>query len=211
MTKKLEVKRETWDKEFLSGRWNCLDENPTERARHAVIGMYCQKYFPDGKILDVGCGEGTLTDFLSEIQKQNYIGIDLSGEAIRIGSGKRTELKFQNIEAETFETNQKFDIIVFNEVLYYTEYENIFKKYSELLEPDGIVILSLYRRKNKIYNIANIIKNIKTGSKDILRKSKKYFTSQEFIEILGEIEKQEIIWRVEVMKKQKVLKVNIVP
>lgn len=203
MTKKLEVKRETWDKEFSSGRWSCLDENPTERARHAVIGMYCRKYFPNGRILDVGCGEGTLADFLSDDQKQNYLGIDLSSEAIRIGRGKRTELKFQNIAAEIFETDQKFNIIVFNEVLYYTEHENIFKKYSELLEPDGIVILSLYRRKNKIYNIGDIIKNIKTGSKDILKKSKEYFTSQEFIEILGEIEKHGIVWRVEVMKKQK--------
>jgi 2-polyprenyl-3-methyl-5-hydroxy-6-metoxy-1,4-benzoquinol methylase len=201
MTKKLEVKRETWDKEFLSGRWNCLDENPTERARHAVIGMYCRKYFPNGKILDVGCGEGTLTDFLNDTQKQNYLGIDLSKEAIRIGSGKRTELKFRNIEAETFETDQKLDIIVFNEVLYYTEHERIFKKYSELLEPDGIVILSLYRRKNKIYNIFDIIENLRTGSGDILKKSKEFFTSQEFLEILGKIEKKEIIWRVEVMKK----------
>jgi len=88
MAKQLEVESDEWNKEFSSGRWSCLDENPAERARHAVIGMYCRKYFPSGNILDVGCGVGTLVDFLSDKQKKKYIGIDISSEAINIGRKK---------------------------------------------------------------------------------------------------------------------------
>ena len=103
MTKQLKVTSAQWNKEFSSGRWNCLDSDPTERARHAVIGMYCQKYFSKGNILDVGCGEGTLTDFLSSDQRKKYLGIDISSKAIKIAKSKR-KLNFQCVAAEDFKT-----------------------------------------------------------------------------------------------------------
>jgi len=34
--------------------------------------------FPNGTVLDVGSGEGTLADFLPDHQKQKYLGIDIS-------------------------------------------------------------------------------------------------------------------------------------
>lgn len=38
--------RSEWEKEFLSGRWDYLDVMPAERARSAIIGMYCRHFSP---------------------------------------------------------------------------------------------------------------------------------------------------------------------
>ena len=185
----LKVNKEKWNKEFSKGRWNCLDSSPTERARHAIIGMYCRHFFPRGKILDVGCGEGTLTDFLSEAQKKRYVGIDISLEAIKIANKKR-KLNFQCIQAEQFKTKNKFDIVIFNEILYYLDDIEIFKKYSEFLKSKGIIIMSLYRMKNKRYD------------RQIRKNSKKFFKAKDAIEISGRIKNQNVIWRVEVLEKK---------
>jgi len=185
----LKVDKEKWNKEFSKGRWSCLDSNPKERARHAVIGMYCQYFSPKGKILDVGCGEGTLTDFLSETQKKKYIGIDISSEAIKIANKKR-KLNFQRVQAEQFKTKNEFDIIVFNEALYYLDDIEILKKYSEFLKDKGIIIISLYRMKNKRYD------------KQIKKNSKKFFGTIDVVEISGRIKNQNVIWRVEVLEKK---------
>lgn len=189
MTKQLEVKLDIWNEEFSSGRWNCLDENPAERGRHAIIGMYCQKYFPNGNVLDVGCGEGTLTDFLNEKQKKSYLGVDISKEAIKIGRKKRRGINFECEAAEIFQTKRKFDVIVFNEVLYYVDDTEIFAKYTNFLKDKGLVILSLYRMKSERHD------------RPIIKHSRKFFDFQEALEVSGDAGGQKVIWRVEVLKE----------
>ena len=48
---------------------------------------------PISRLLDVGCGEGTLSDFLvGPGQRAGYLGIDVSGEAVRQARGKRARM-----------------------------------------------------------------------------------------------------------------------
>ena len=37
----------------------------------------------NASILDVGCGEGAISDFITPDQKKKYVGVDLSKEAIQ--------------------------------------------------------------------------------------------------------------------------------
>ena len=101
-----------------------------ERSRIAVIGgVLIQLYASNlnATILEIGCGEGAVTDFLTPIQKRGYIGVDISKEAIAIAKSKRMEggMRFVVSAAHRFQPQNKFDVIVFSEVLYYTEYEKI--------------------------------------------------------------------------------------
>ena len=84
-----------WDNEWSSGAWDYMESVAVERARIAVIGgvlvsvlwppplfaspnaakiqMYSQA---NSSVLDVGCGEGAIADFLSLSQKSRCAFID---------------------------------------------------------------------------------------------------------------------------------------
>ena len=44
---------------------------------------------PNSSVLDVGCGEGAISDFLLPQQKARYVGIDISKEAIHLAKTRR--------------------------------------------------------------------------------------------------------------------------
>lgn len=188
MGKQLEVSKETWDKEFESGRWDCLEDNPAERARHAIISMFARHYFPKGRILDVGCGSGTLIDYLDDKQREKYVGIDISREAIRIGKRRRRGSDLRCLSAEAFEDGKKFDVIVFNEMLYYVDDTDVLERYASLLRDDGIIIVSVYHIKSERHD------------RQIIRTIRKYFKFCEAIEVAGEAGGQKVTWRVGVSK-----------
>ncbi|OHC88891.1 MAG: hypothetical protein A2546_07255, partial [Sphingobacteriia bacterium RIFOXYD2_FULL_35_12] len=177
-----------WEKEFSAGKWDYLDSTPSERARSAIIGMYCQHFFPKGKILDVGCGLGTTTDFLIGSQKKQYLGLDISEEALKKALIKK--VKFKNTDFANFKSVTKFEIIIFNEVLYYMNEADALKQALNILAKNGIVIISLYRMKNKRYD------------QKIWKASRKLFRSVEAIEITSTVKKQLVTWRVEVLKRK---------
>jgi 2-polyprenyl-3-methyl-5-hydroxy-6-metoxy-1,4-benzoquinol methylase len=142
-----------WDKEWSSGAWTYQETVPVERARIAVIGGVFVPMFAPGRnasILEIGCGEGAVTDFLPDSLKAHYVGVDISKEAIMIAKTKRRPpIRFVHAAAHRFEPNHKFDIVIFSEVLYYTEYEKIIDQYLNYLNPKGVVIISIFQMEGK--------------------------------------------------------------
>ena len=169
----------TWEKEFSGGDWDYLGKVPIERARNSVIcGVFALQHAPSGKILDVGCGEGVLSDYLNEEQKKHYRGIDLSHEAIKIAKKKRETLSFVQADASTFvpTPGQTYDIIVFNEMLYYMNHKEILEKYSTpaYLSAGGIIVISVwYSKKSDV---------LKTS---IFKDASKMLRSVDFVEVSG--------------------------
>lgn len=136
--------KQRWNREYRSGRWDLLENDSSEKARSAIIAMYCSHFFPSAKILDIGCGVGILSDFLNADQKQNYLGIDLSSIAANTARQKRN-LRVLTEKAEDFQATESFDVIVFNEVLYYLDSDEILRRYTTYLRPNGIIVVSAFR------------------------------------------------------------------
>src|SRR5688572_32656730 len=111
--------KKLWDEQYAAGKWTYL-EDPAEKSRHAIISLYSKHLKPFGKILDVGCGECILMDFLDIEQMLKYTGIDISEEAVMLARKKR---KANAIVADAvdFVTSEKFHVIIFNEVIYYLD------------------------------------------------------------------------------------------
>ena len=184
----LKVSKNKWEKEFSAGQWDYLDSTPAERARSAVIGMLCQYYFPKGKILDVGCGLGTTVDFLNIDQRQKYLGLDISEEAIKKAGKKKTD--FLVSDFNNFKSSKKFDVIIFNEVLYYMDENSAFEQALNILTRNGIILISLYQMKNKRYD------------QKIWKASRKFFKTTEAIEVSSKVKNQLVTWRVEALKRK---------
>jgi len=86
------------------------------RGYHARIqrlaGFYCQ---PQSRVLEIGCGTG---DLLAALEPSVGVGIDISGEMIRIAQASHPELTFHHMAAEEIDLgDQKFDYIVLSDLV----------------------------------------------------------------------------------------------
>jgi 2-polyprenyl-3-methyl-5-hydroxy-6-metoxy-1,4-benzoquinol methylase len=162
-----------WNREYLQGKWDHLT-SLSECGRNAIIGMYCNYFHRRTEILDVGCGIGNITKY---IKFKNYLGIDISKVALKKAKSKKIKnCKFINVSAEEFFTKKKFDIIIFNEVLYYLDALAILNKFESFLKKDGFFVISmwenpktlkLWKKIEKTYNCIDSTKviHMKSGNK----------------------------------------------
>lgn len=140
----IKVSIDHWNKRYIEGAWDRLHEID-ELARYSLIVGYIHFLNKEGRILDVGCGEGLLYERLCKCQLSNYLGIDISYEAIAKAQNKnRIKDRFIVAPVETFITEEKFNFIVFNEALYYIDKPLItLKRYENFLSANGFFIVSM--------------------------------------------------------------------
>lgn len=95
------------------------------------------------RILDVGCGNGTLALFLRT--ETNYvIGIDPSASAVPKANEANmySNVDFVQTDFESFEAGgEKFDAIIFVASLHHMDMAAAVEKAKHLLEKDGILII----------------------------------------------------------------------
>jgi 2-polyprenyl-3-methyl-5-hydroxy-6-metoxy-1,4-benzoquinol methylase len=116
-----------------------------ELAHYSITVGYCHYLKPVGAILDVGCGEGILQERLNYDKYSRYVGIDISEEAISRASHKRdAKTAFIAADVHTFSPGEQFDIIIFNECLYYFDDPvAVVRKYELFLKEHGLFIASI--------------------------------------------------------------------
>jgi len=135
-----------WDKEYQNGQWDYL-KNLDELAHYSIIIGYYNYLKPRGSILDVGSGEGLLQKRILAYSYSKYVGIDGSLEAINRASPK-TDNKtfFLKEDMHNYSTKKAFDVIVFNESLYYSDNPlKVIRKFENYLDKKGIFIVSMYK------------------------------------------------------------------
>lgn len=139
------VPRSIWDKQFSDGIWDYLySEN--EKQHYQIIVSYLKHYTQAPSLLDIGCGQGVLYHYLKESNNSiEYSGIDLSKWAIEIGKKEFPEAHFSQLDFDREKLDKKFDVIVFNETLYYFNrpLKTIEKVIKHNLCPNGYLIISM--------------------------------------------------------------------
>ncbi len=132
----LELERDAW------GRLWDLGEAP----RYAVVRDYCERFGgQEPAVLDVGCAQGILR---CNLRYGTYAGIDLSEHAIaRAQAGEDDRTTFTVADAATYVPARAFDVIVFNECLYYLrDPVAAAQRYVEHLAPGGVIVISMFDR-----------------------------------------------------------------
>lgn len=171
-----------WDAEWRKGEWDYMETVAVERSRVAVIGgVFAYMYVPaNGSVLDIGCGEGAIADFLKPGQQQHYVGVDISNEAIQIAKKKRPDpMKFEHANVYEYKPNIKFDMIIFSDVLYYVDYEKVIAQYATYLTANGVMVISIFHLPEaglgKYENIFNFARNhlLKVDETDVSGYTKK--------------------------------------
>lgn len=121
-----------------------------ELARYSVIAGYCHTFKEGGTILDLGCGEGILQERLCYTRYSRYVGVDISAEAIgKTFSRDCEKTLFVQADISDYSPDGGFDIVIFNECLYYLRDPLCaVNRYVSFLEEGGLLIVSMYVREN---------------------------------------------------------------
>jgi 2-polyprenyl-3-methyl-5-hydroxy-6-metoxy-1,4-benzoquinol methylase len=135
----------SWRKEYADGEWDRLHQL-AELGHYSVIAGYFGRLKPGGSVLDVACGEGVLQRHLKPHGCSRYLGIDYVPEAISAAvENKDPTADFALADAAGFVAEEKFDVIIFNECLYYFDDPiGLVQRYAGFLEPGGMFIISNY-------------------------------------------------------------------
>jgi SAM-dependent methyltransferase len=143
--KPLEHGQRVFDDQYSTGEWDYL-RSSGEAPRFGVVAAYCRKFAPGGSVLEVGCGEGILLEHLGRDFRADFTGIDISPVAVdRARALQDDGADFYCADAESFEPARKFDLVVFNEMLYYLDDPlGVVPRYEDALSDDGYFIVSMF-------------------------------------------------------------------
>lgn len=149
------IKSKIWDKEFSSGKWDYLRSSNSSRAEAggALVGIL-NELVSSGCILDLGCGFGQISLQVSPAYEK-YTGVDVSSKAINWlnqhvsddGIRERIELHVDTIE--NYIPRQLYDVILFNESIYYVNPREIgreLRRYCEYLTDTGHIVVTLHSK-----------------------------------------------------------------
>lgn len=143
-----------WDRQYQAGDWTYM-EKLDQSARYAAVINYIARLKPGGRILDVGCGTGILRRRLPAEAFASYHGIDISAKAVAAASDLRdARTRFSRADLRSFEADERYDVVVFNEVLYYLPrpIEELRRFARRFLAEDGIVVVSMHVAEHAVFD-----------------------------------------------------------
>lgn len=139
-----------WDDEYEAGRWAYLHD-VQEMAHYMVILGYVLSGAPERHVLDMGCGQGRLAELIELTGTGQYLGIDLSPRAIQEARSLNIGgARFEAADCNHWEPLERFDVVVYNESLYYlTSPLDVLARSTAWLRESGIIVISMYRNSNR--------------------------------------------------------------
>lgn len=137
---------ETWDSQYRAGRWDYL-ASLEQAPRYAVLAAWSRRLCSSPSILDVGCGEALLLEFLHRGGDFLYYGIDFAPTAIERARKRIIDAEREVVECVSVEV---FDVgtlapnlVIFNESLNCcAEPVSLLQRYLNAVG-DGFVLLSI--------------------------------------------------------------------
>lgn len=141
-------------------RWARSEYGPFQSTKELVKLIGVKK---GDKVLDVACGTGLVTKYLSKIvgKKGFVVGVDSSVTAIKIAkqwNGKRSNLNFVNVDAEKFYFKEKFDAITCQYALFFFPNAlRALKIMNDALNDSGKLGISVHGHKDKVPFFGNVM------------------------------------------------------
>lgn len=145
-----------WDAEYQAGKHDRYD-GLHETARIGIAAGYAARLAAGGAVLDAGAGAAVLAPLLSGPNApRRYAAFDLSQTAVARGEEKLrnlsngpAEAEIRQASVENYEPEENaFDLIVFNEVLFFVaDAPAQLERYRAGLRPGGAILISLHLPK----------------------------------------------------------------
>ena len=110
-----------------------------------VLGYYqvksCLNYAHGTSLLDIPCGDGTLTEMMSS-HFDRIVGVDASSRHLEIAKQRLPKVEFHHELIEDLELNEKFDTVTMLNVLeHVADPVGVLKKAASFLSENGVLIV----------------------------------------------------------------------
>ena len=136
------LRRRVFARLYSTGVWTFTDKNILPEMVALV-----EKYADGGCVLDLGCGTGRLAAMLSPETFSHFMGVDISPEAITRANQRNTQnSEFEIGDIQHFSSMGRFDLIVFEESLYYINpltLRKTLRRYSDMLCSGGVILVTI--------------------------------------------------------------------
>jgi SAM-dependent methyltransferase len=123
----------------LADNWELYRERNAyfHRTQRALF----RTYVPRGlSVLELGCATG---DLLAAVSPGRGVGVDLAPRMVEKARRKYPDLRFVQADANFFDTPERFDCILINNLLEYVEdIQSLLRNCRRLLKPRGRLLLS---------------------------------------------------------------------
>lgn len=123
---------------------------PNVRHFSILKNLQKQKLKKNSKVLEIGCGIGSLTRLISKKIKYGKItGVDISAKTIAFNREKYKSFKNMDFivsDMTDFSSSEKFDFVVLPDVLEHIPIEahdNIFKTIKKITHANSIIIINI--------------------------------------------------------------------
>jgi SAM-dependent methyltransferase len=145
---KVKQERSVWENNYTNGQWECL-RGKQEFAHYTVVAGYIQREKRPVSLLDIGCGEGVILHYLNLDLIKQYTGLDVAQAALDKISPRRKQDDYICSSLENYRPDRGWDVILFNEVLYYTfDPVKHLKQFETALNAGGFYVISMFRKNN---------------------------------------------------------------
>lgn len=147
--------------DFASVYDTFMDETPYEEWCEHVVGFLKQYGIQEGLVLDLGCGTGTMTEYMARLE-YDLIGVDYSMDMLNIAMKKKEQSQLdilylhQDMRAFELYGTVKGIYSVCDSMNYMTnsvDLLEVFRLVNNYLEPNGIFVFDF----NTVYKYETII------------------------------------------------------
>jgi SAM-dependent methyltransferase len=139
-----------WDKDYASGSLDYYGDTVNQARLQVLIGII--KSFPRRpRILDIGCGVGTLRARIHDDDIAEYVGLDISEIAIAAARAHRFPNTSFRVAERPLSDEGAFDIIMLTDMLcYVVDVPGLLESLKPSMAPDGWLVNLLFRHAGDV-------------------------------------------------------------
>lgn len=174
-----------------SSDWDELYSRPQFKDRlQLFVNSVASRIAPGGRILDYGCGTGTIA---VELAKAGYqvLGLDGAQGMIEEASKTATRLGLQNIEfrhlddPEAWEPGDTYDAVVCSSVIeYVSDDRKLASRLAAAVATGGWLFISIPSRMSLVGRLEDLVGHIKGRNRDVSFANRRY-GRREFADLLS--------------------------
>jgi trans-aconitate methyltransferase len=130
----------------MSEQWKASDYAANSKGQAVWAQELISKIELNGNesILDIGCGDGKITNTLSCLTSGEVVGIDFSSEMIAYAKTTFSKPTFMQMDAQALSFSERFDVVFSNAALHWVkDHKAVLEGIYKVLKPKGRAILQM--------------------------------------------------------------------